>query len=230
MRDYSTSNASVWGNRWAAPGAFTTITPTGSIMPTASIAVKASDIAPTPLTVEAVDNHVYFYSDVDSDRCLALIRTIRETDARLRAERISRDLEDHPPVPIWLHIQSGGGYLFAGFGAADELASITTPVYAIVEGLCASSATLIALACPKRFIRPNGFMLIHQFTSFHWGTHEEFKDEMILQEALIERIIAFYAERTIVTADAIREMLKHDTWLTADQCLARGFVHEVRRR
>ena len=167
MRDYSTSNASVWGNRWAAPGAFTTITPTGSIMPTASIAVKASDIAPTPLTVEAVDNHVYFYSDVDSDRCLALIRTIRETDARLRAERISRDLEDHPPVPIWLHIQSGGGYLFAGFGAADELASITTPVYAIVEGLCASSATLIALACPKRFIRPNGFMLIHQFTSFH---------------------------------------------------------------
>lgn len=36
------------------------------------------------LTVETVDNHIYFYADVDSDRCLALIRAIREADSELR--------------------------------------------------------------------------------------------------------------------------------------------------
>ena len=45
-----------------------------------------------PLTVETIDNHVYFYCGVDGDRCLALLRTIREVDAKLRNERVSRSL------------------------------------------------------------------------------------------------------------------------------------------
>ena len=47
-------------------------------------------IQAVPLTVETVDNHIYFYSDVDGDRCLALLKTIREVDSRLRMERVSR--------------------------------------------------------------------------------------------------------------------------------------------
>jgi len=104
------------------------------------------------LTVESFDNHIYFYANVDSDRCLAMMREIREIDSKLRRERETRDIPNKVELtPIWLHIHSGGGELFAGLAVADQLARIRTPIYSIVEGVCASAATLISMACTKRF-------------------------------------------------------------------------------
>lgn len=127
-----------------------------------------SDDKETPkLTVESIDNHVYFYAVVDSDRSLALMRVIREIDVKLENEHGSRNLPpDFPRTPIWLHIHSYGGELFAGLGVADQLQGIRTPIYSIVEGCTASAATLIAMACTRRYIMPTAFILIHQLSSF----------------------------------------------------------------
>lgn len=183
----------------------------------------------TKLTVESFDNHVYFYADVDSDRCLAMIKSIQEVDARLRNERETRRLPDSfPPTPIWLHIQSDGGGLFAGLAAADQLGQIKTPVYSIAEGVCASAATLISMACHRRYITPSSFMLIHQFTAGHWGTHEEFKDEMKLQEMLIELLANFYTGKSKISKEQVKEYLKRDSWFNAKQCLELGLVDEIR--
>jgi ATP-dependent protease ClpP protease subunit len=179
------------------------------------------------LTVETVDNHIYFYADVDSDRCLAVIREIRRVDADLRAEHLSRGLEGTPLTPIWLHIYSYGGDLFAGFNMADQLASIKTPIYSVIEGICASAATLIAMPCTKRYILPNSFMLIHQLSSLVWGTHEQFKDEMGLQQKMMERLVEFYASRTKTPAEELRTMLTRDFWMDAETCVRLGFVDEI---
>ncbi len=184
---------------------------------------------PQRLTVETVDNHVYFYADVDSDRCLALMRAIRETDADLRSEHLSRGLDGSPYTPIWLHIHSYGGDLFAGFSVADQLSMIKSPVYAIVEGISASAATLIAMVCTRRYILPNSFMLIHQLSSQMWGTHEQFKDEMNLQSKAMDRLVEFYAAHSKVAAEQIREMLAHDFWMDAEACIENGFVDEILR-
>lgn len=189
-----------------------------------------SDEAPR-LTVETVDNHIYFYADVDSDRCLALMRAVREADAELRTQHISRGLEraGMPLTPIWLHINSYGGDLFTGFSIADQLTMVESPVYAIVEGICASAATLIALSCDKRFILPNSFMLIHQLSTFAWGTHEQFKDEMNLQNKAMERLVQFYVNHASVTDEQIRQMLTRDFWMDAEACVQHGFVDEILR-
>lgn len=179
------------------------------------------------LTVETVDNHIYFYADVDSDRCLALMRSIRQVDASLRQEYLSRDMEGLPPTPIWLHIHSYGGDLFTGFSVADQLTMIKTPIYSIVEGICASAATLISMSCVKRFILPSSFMLIHQLSGVKWGTHEQFKDEMALQSKAMDRLVEFYARRSRVSIDDVRSMLMRDYWMDADACLKQGFVDEV---
>ena len=75
-----------------------------------------------------------------------MLRAVREADSWLRNERLTRSIPDeHPLVPIWLHVQSYGGDLLAGFSAADQLATIPTPIYSIVEGVCASAATVISI-------------------------------------------------------------------------------------
>lgn len=182
---------------------------------------------PPRLTVETMDNHIYFYSDVDSDRSLALMRTIRDTDAYLRNQQITRCLEGQPLTPIWLHIHSPGGDMLAGFALSDQLRTIKTPIYSVVEGYCASAATLISLACTKRFITPSSFMLIHQLSSWMMGSHEEFKDEVKLQEKLMAKAVAFYAERTGQTTEWIKESLLHDYWMDANEAVERGFVDSI---
>lgn len=179
------------------------------------------------LTVESIDNHVYFYADVNTDRCLDLIKQLRSIDGILRNEKVSRSIPDHADIPIWLHIQSYGGSLFAGLSMIDQIRSIPSPIYSISEGVCASAATLIALSCEKKFILPNSFLLIHQFSSVMWGTHEEFKDDMYLQERLMERLIDFYADISGMSKDKIKERLKHDYWMNAEKAINEGFIDEI---
>ncbi len=192
---------------------------------------KANTDPPTRLTVERHNNHIYYYADVNTDRTLDLIRQIREMDDWLCNERRSRWLADgQDPTPIWLHIQSGGGSLFAGFSVADQLATVETPVYSVVEGYCASAATLISVACKKRFILPNAFMLIHQLSAVAWGKYEELQDEMNLLDMAMGRLTEFYVSRTKMTEEEVRVLLKRDSWFNSTQCLERGLIDEVINR
>ena len=191
-----------------------------------SPAIEASAVP--KLTVETFDNHIYFYSGVDPDRCLALVKTLRELDAKLRNEHSMRGLPPtHPLTPIWLHIESPGGGLFTAFGVASQIEKLATPVYSIVEGYAASAATIISCACHRRFISPNGFMLIHQLSSFHWGKYEEFKDEMKLLDMAMKNLVSFYARRTRIPEETVMEFLKRDTWFNADECIGNGLVEGI---
>lgn len=178
-------------------------------------------------TVETIDNHIYYYADVESDYCLRLIRAVREQDAELRAEHLSRGMEGMPLTPIWLHIHSYGGSLFTAFSIADQLKMIKSPIYSVIEGICASAATLLALSCSKRYILPGSFMLIHQLSGSMWGTHEQFKDELNLQNKLMERLVEFYVKHSGVTDEQIRGMLTRDYWLDAEECLKLKLVDEI---
>jgi len=186
--------------------------------------LRATDSDNTTLTVEAFDTHVYFYATVDSDRTLALMRELRSIDQRLRAERLTRNLEDSDQTPIWLHINSPGGDLFSAFSVADQIEKLHTPVYTVIEGLGASAATIISVAGKKRYIQPNSYMLIHQFRTWFVGKYEEFKDEMVLQDMLIDRMAEFYADHSSMNKDGVREKLKSDWWMDAKQSVEAGLV------
>lgn len=179
------------------------------------------------LTVETTDNHVYFYAYADSDRVLALLKSIREIDATLRKEHISRAIPDLPPTPIWLHINSAGGSLLDAFSAADQLAMIQTPVYSVVEGVCASAATLLSLGCTKRFILPNAFMLIHALQSGMWGKYQEFKDRARVLDMIMEKMIGFYVRTTKLSEEQVRKCLERDSWFNAEQCVELGLADEI---
>lgn len=211
------SQEMIWGKKKVDKGSETAVR-----------AIQGS-VTPSQMTVETIDNHIYFYADIDSDRGLALMRTLRELDHRLRAEQLSRYLGDAPVTPIWLHLYSFGGDLFTGFSLADQLMMIKSPVYAVIEGICASAATLLALSCTRRYILPSSVMLVHQLSSFAYGTHEQFKDEMLLQKLLMEKLVSFYGERTRLTGDEIQKMLTRDFWMDAETCVKLGFADEILR-
>lgn len=181
------------------------------------------------LTVESVDNHVYFYAEVDPDRCLALIRTLRDVDARIRNESLSRGLnsEQIATAPIWLHIQSGGGSLFSAFALADQLKSIRTSVISVVEGYAASAATIISAACSRRVILPHSFMLIHQLSDIAWGKYDAIKDQTHMMDMAMAQLVAFYAEHTKMSQSKIEALLTHDSWFNAAECVKLGLADKI---
>lgn len=173
------------------------------------------------------NNHIYFYSDITVDRAMDLTKKLRRVDQDLRIESIRWGLGDDLQIPIWLHIQSFGGEVFAGLGMSDVIGSLKSPTYAVIEGVCASAATLLALSCDKTYITPNSFILIHQIWSFWFGSYEEFKDEEKLQDMLMTKIVRFYTGHTFISEKKIRKMLKRDTWLNAEEALKMGFVDDI---
>lgn len=182
------------------------------------------------LTVETVDNHIYFYAPVDDDRCLDLIKQIKELDKKLIHERLSRSLpDDFPFTPIWLHINSPGGSPFSAFAVVDQLNSITSPIWSIAEGVTASAATLLHLSCDKRYMQKNAYMLIHQLHSMAWGmySYEQQKDDMILSDMLMENFTDFYVKHSSMDRDDVAKRLKRDSWLNSTMCVELGLVDEI---
>jgi len=180
------------------------------------------------LTVECVSNHVFFYSDVDSDRALALIREIKELDDQLRNERLTRDIpENIEPTPIWLHIQSFGGEAMATLALIDQLQKIKTPIYSIVEGVAASAGGFIALSCKKRFITPSSFIMIHSLISGVFGNYQDIKDHQMISDMVMNTLIDFCSSKTKMSKSEVAEILKRDSWFNAQQALEKGLVDEI---
>jgi ATP-dependent Clp endopeptidase proteolytic subunit ClpP len=180
-----------------------------------------------PKVLEVVENRIYFYSEIDRESVLTLNRHLRtkQNDALYR-----KQMEECECVtPIYLHIQSYGGSIFAGLAAMDQIlqARKQVPVYTIVDGCAASAATFVTVVGTKRYINPNAFMLIHQLSSVMWGKYSEMEDEMQNMDRLMDKIREVYGKYTTIPMHKLDGILKHDLWINPKECLKYGLVDEV---
>ena len=79
---------------------------------------------------------------------------------------------------INLRLNSYGGSLFAGLATVDVIRNLNCEVHSHVEGAAASAATIISVACDKRYIGKYSKMLIHQLSSGTYGKYNELEDDM----------------------------------------------------
>lgn len=178
-----------------------------------------------PAYLETIDNKIYFYAEIYRDKVLQLNRKIRELNNCMSRQKDQLNLSED--IPIYLYINSFGGSIFSGFSAMDSLIKSKLPVVTIVDGCCASAATFLSIVGSKRYITPHSYMLIHQLSSVHWGKYEEFKDNMKNLEKFMGLIKEIYAKYTKMPVEKLEEILKHDIWLDAKECLEYKLVDEI---
>lgn len=180
-----------------------------------------------PRILERVNNRIYFYSEIDRSSILNLNKELRQltNDTLYNAQ-----VNDSPtPDPMYLHINSFGGSIFHGLAGMDEIlkARDKTEVITIVDGCCASAGTFLSVAGSKRYINKHAYMLVHQLSSMMWGKFSEFKDEMENLEKLMEMIKGIYKTYTKLPSKKLDEILKHDLWFSAEECLKYGLVDKI---
>ena len=175
--------------------------------------------------VEAVNNRIYYYSEVSRQKILVLNKSLKNLNDNLVNQANLLSLEE--PAQIYLHINSFGGSVFAGLSAVDYIQSCDVPVTSIVEGCAASAATLMSCVATHRQMRSNSFMLIHQISSGLWGKYEELKDDMDNCDLFMRIIRDIYTEHTKIPKKKLNEILKRDLWFDAETCLEYGLIDEI---
>ncbi len=70
-------------------------------------------------------------------------------------------------------------------------------------------------------------MMIHQLSGGIWGNYEIIKEEYENMELLMTCIKKIYLEHTKIPESDLIEILKHDTYLNAEECVKYGLVDEI---
>ncbi len=169
-------------------------------------------------------NHVYFHSGVDRQSSYKLYTLIKEAEEYCIVTALKLSIED---IPIYVHINSGGGCIFSAFTVIDVIKGCRVPVHSIIEGSAASAATLISVSCTKRYIRANAYALIHQLSSVCWGKMSEIEDEYTHLTELMTHIKKIYLDNSSLSSKELDKLLKRDLWLNSDTAIKHGLVDEI---
>ncbi len=174
--------------------------------------------------VYSVDNHLYYYTDVTRHSVREFIKEFNKITERNYSLMQRLNIYE---IPIYIHINSFGGSLFAVFSAVDVIRSSNLPTISVVEGCAASAATLMSIVCSERLIAPSAYMLIHQLSYETKGKYMEMEDEMVSMKKMMDQFKEYYMIYANIPKKKLDEILKHDIWFTSKECLAYGLVDKV---
>lgn len=129
--------------------------------------------------------------------------------------------------PITIRIDSPGGDVFAASVIRSTIVDYPGHVTTRIDGLCASAATFVALAGNKVMMQDTAFFMIHDPGALVWGTIEDLKAMLDILKTIKNGIIDAYTAKTKLDQEKLAKMMTDETWLSAKEAKAIGFVDEV---
>lgn len=128
---------------------------------------------------------------------------------------------------IHLHINSPGGSVFDGVAIHNALKRHPAKVTTFIDGLAASIASIIAIAGDHVVMASNALFMIHNPWGGVQGDATEMRKMAEVLDKIGETLVNAYAERTGLDREVLLAAMNEETWYTADEALAAGFIDEV---
>lgn len=125
---------------------------------------------------------------------------------------------------IVIHLNSPGGDAFDGIAIYNRLKKHDGKVTIHVDGWACSAASVIAMAADKLYMGLGSMLMIHEASSFVWGTKTEMRKEADVLDELEEGIIDIYMTKANVSREEIRAMVDAETWFSAQKAVDLGFA------
>ena len=150
------------------------------------------------------------------------------------AERVIKALHllDQKNEPITIIMNNPGGDWYHGMAIYDAIKGCQSHVTIKVYGMAMSMGALILQAADKRVMAPNARCMIH-YGYMDWGGHsktfakwakenDKLNEEM--ERILLEKIQDVHPNKTL---EELKEMLDHDTILSAQETVDLGLADEL---
>lgn len=121
---------------------------------------------------------------------------------------------------LTVYINSGGGDVFAGIAIHSILSRHTGHKKGIVDGLAASIASVILMACDEIVMSSGAQLMIHKPSAmFAYGNADDFRDLIERLDKAQESITGIYMQNVKegVTEEDITAKINAETWMNADE-------------
>lgn len=130
-------------------------------------------------------------------------------------------------LPLTVHINSPGGSVTDALAIYSILRKHPGRVTAIVDGLCASAATLVALAADEIVMAEHSLMMVHNPWTVASGDAQQMRKTADTLDVASREMVALYTERTGVNPEKIAAIMGAETWFNSYEAVDAGFAHRV---
>lgn len=134
-------------------------------------------------------------------------------------------LEDGEDVTVI--INSGGGDVVSGQEIYSILKGVKNHVTVDVQSMAASAASMIAMAGDTVRMSPVALLMIHNASTYTSGDYRDMQHTAEVLQTVNAAIMEAYSRKTNLTYDELKDMMDRETWLTANQCVEKGFADEI---
>lgn len=129
-----------------------------------------------------------------------------------------------PDKPLEVIINSGGGDVFTGSEIYSMLKSHKGHVTVKIVGVCASAASMVAMAGDTVEMSPTGLLMIHNAMGWTFGNTQEHEKQIKSLEEANDSIAKAYQNKTGLPLSEIRDLMKNETWFSCNKAIEYGFV------
>ena len=137
------------------------------------------------------------------------------------------DLKDKTKITV--HINSGGGDLYAGLAIYNRLKELPAEIITINDGLAASAASVVFQAGDTRKVNASSTVMVHQAAGGLYGYYQVADLEKVINqlESCNKAAINVYAEAGGADKDALKALLDAESWLVGQEAVNAGLADEV---
>lgn len=168
---------------------------------------------PTKLTIEGFIGQVYDYMTDE-------LKTTSYKGMESKLKEAEGDLE--------IHINSKGGDAFEGMAIMNSLKNYTGGTKtAIIDGFCASSATLPLFAMDNIKAHKTTMFVFHKSATMAFGHSSDLRKSADELDTIDNAVIDLYMEKFTGSRDELDTLLDEDKIITATQALEYGFIDEI---
>ena len=155
----------------------------------------------------------------------SIVKKRNKLDKKIYDARASKTTPEENTLRIFIH--SPGGDADLGLLAYDMIIACPLKVHTVVDGLCASAATLLFLAGESRSMAPNGCIMIHQAEMLctTQGKMDDIQAELQNLKEANNKMIRIYTERSKLNEKQIRKHMRTDQGWSRDEAQSFGFVN-----
>jgi len=135
-----------------------------------------------------------------------------------------RDLQAIESDTITVRISSPGGSVFEALAMYASLKNIEATINCVIDGLCASAATVVAMAGDSITTASGSMWMVHDALGQVYGNAADMQAMADLLDKTSQNIADLYAARAGGDANTWRATMQAETWYTADEAVTAGLA------
>ena len=141
------------------------------------------------------------------------------------AGKLIKTLQASDSTNITLRINSEGGEVFEAIAIYNYLKDKN--VHVVIDGLCASAASIVAMSGKKITMKQGSIMMIHNPLTFAIGESEELRAQADILDKIRESIVSIYQTHSNMDHDSLVALMDAETWMNEYEAVNHGFADEI---